>query len=108
MKIVGTFIGINRHKSLDVNDLTNATRDARALWALFSDTFEEMNAQLLIDDKATCEAIKTSVSNTLGPAGIDDVAILCFSGHGTRNHRLNGMDPSSLNWLQNEPKYDVL
>ncbi|HAU3625179.1 TPA: DEAD/DEAH box helicase [Legionella pneumophila] len=92
MKITGTFIGINRYISPDINDLTCAARDGKALWALFSDTFKEINAQLLIDNEATCESIKKSISATLTSAGINDIAIISFSGHGSRNHKLVAHD----------------
>lgn len=88
MKIFGTFVGVNKHKSPDVNELTSAVRDAQALWALFSDTFPDLQADLLLDERASALAIRESVAKTLGDAGTDDVAIVSFSGHGTRSHRL--------------------
>ena len=92
MKIFGTFVGINRHASPDVNDLTSAARDAYALSALFEDTFPGMKCDRLIDEKATCASIQNSISQTLMEATDEDVAIVCFSGHGTRSHRLVAHD----------------
>ncbi len=92
MKIFGCFVGINKYLSPDANDLTSATRDAQALWALFSDTFLNSTAKLLLDEEATSDAIKTAIVETLNNASEEDVAIVSFSGHGTRSHRLVAHD----------------
>ncbi|HXS54010.1 MAG TPA: DEAD/DEAH box helicase [Usitatibacter sp.] len=88
MKIRATFIGINRHEHPDIRELTGARPDATALWALFSDTLADLDATLLVDEEATKSAIKYAMDVALGDAGPDDIAIFCFSGHGTHDHRL--------------------
>lgn len=88
MAFIGTFIGIDKHADKDIHDLTGARRDAVALWALFSDTIPEINAELLVDENATCEKIKKTIETTLGSAGSDDIVVFSFAGHGTRDHRL--------------------
>ncbi|MBS0351487.1 MAG: caspase family protein [Proteobacteria bacterium] len=99
MKIFGTFIGINKYISSDVSDLTGATRDAQALWALFNDTFPEIRSRLLLDSEASCANIRNGISDTLEVAESGDVAIVFFSGHGTRNHRLVAHDTVNDNNL---------
>lgn len=95
MKIYGTFVGINKHLSPNAPELSSAVRDAKSLWALFSDTFADMQSDLLLDEDATCDAIKASITKLLGEAGPDDVAIFSFSGHGSRSHRLVAHDTAS-------------
>jgi replicative superfamily II helicase len=92
MKIRATFIGINRHEHPEIRELTGARRDATALWALFSDTLQDVDATLLVDEEATKAAINYAMDVALGDAGMDDVAIFCFSGHGTHDHRLVSYD----------------
>lgn len=94
MKILGTFVGINKHSSNEINELTSAVKDAQALWALFSDTFKDINAELLVNESAIAENVKKSLERILLNATNDDVAILSFSGHGTRSHRLVCYDTS--------------
>jgi replicative superfamily II helicase len=98
MKIRATFIGINRHAHPEIRELTGARRDATALWALFSDTLPEIDATLLADEEATKNAINYAMDVALGDAEVDDVAIFCFSGHGTHDHRLVpcDADPNAL------------
>jgi replicative superfamily II helicase len=92
MTILATFIGIDKHLDPDIPDLTGARRDALALWALFSDTISEIQGRLLTDNEATVDAIRGALDETLGVAGSDDVVILSFSGHGTKDHRLVASD----------------
>lgn len=99
MKIFGTFIGINKYISSDVNDLTGASRDAQALWALFNDTFPKIESRLLLDSEASCLSIKNAISDTLEMTESEDMAIVFFSGHGTRNHRLVAHDTENGNNL---------
>lgn len=88
MAILATFIGINKFRDPQVRDLAGASKDAQALWALFEDTIPDLNASLLIDEDATIEGVRAAFDNTLGKAGADDVVILFFAGHGSRDHRL--------------------
>lgn len=86
--ILGAFIGIDRHADPEIRDLNGAARDAKALWALFSDSVDGLDAALLIDGEAGLDAVRRTLDETLGAAGEDDVVLLGFAGHGTTNHRL--------------------
>ncbi len=86
--IRGAFIGIDRHADPLIRDLGGAARDAKALWALFSDSVADLHASLLIDGGATLDAVRTALDETLGAAGDADVVLLSFAGHGTPDHRL--------------------
>jgi helicase len=86
--IRAAFIGIDRHADPEIRDLNGAARDAKALWALFSDSIEGLDARLLVDREATLKAVTSALDETLGRATEDDVVILSFAGHGTRDHRL--------------------
>ena len=88
MSILAGFIGIDRHDDPNIRDLSGAARDATALWAMFSDSLPDLQASLLIDDKATRAGVEALLAGTLGAASEDDVVILSFAGHGTRDHQL--------------------
>jgi helicase len=88
MALLLGFVGIDRHSDPQVRDLTGASRDAIALWALFADTMPDANAILLTDERATLPAIRDLLTSTLDAAGPDDTVILGFAGHGTHDHRL--------------------
>jgi helicase len=92
MAISAAFIGINRFSDPTIRDLTGCCRDALALWALFSDTIPNINAHLLLDERATKTEILAALDATLGGAGPDDTVIVSFSGHGTSSHRLVAND----------------
>ena len=53
MTIRGVFIGVNRHTDPGIGELAGACDDARALWALFSDTIPAPESRLLLDEMAT-------------------------------------------------------
>ncbi|GEM86033.1 DEAD/DEAH box helicase [Meiothermus granaticius] len=82
------FIGIDRYADADISDLTGAAQDARALWALFSDNVPDIDARLLIDEKASLVNIEEILERTLLEAAPDDTVILSFSGHGSDTHHL--------------------
>ncbi len=94
MKFLAAFIGIDRHQDPGIRELEAARRDATALWALFSDTFPDVSAKLLVDETATTAAVLTALDETLGAAGLEDVVVVSFSGHGTHDHRLVMHDTS--------------
>lgn len=98
MQFRGLFVGIDRYESQDVNWLNCATRDAKALHALFSDTLGD-TAQLLLDEQATRQAIEEQF-NQLSNCDEDDVVIIAFSGHGSETHELVTYD-ADLNDLAN-------
>jgi ATP-dependent DNA helicase len=86
--IRAAFIGVDRYLDPQIRDLNGATRDATALWAVLSDSIEGLNASLVTDEAATLKAVTTAFDETLGAATEDDVVLLSFAGHGTRDHRL--------------------
>lgn len=86
--IRAAFIGIDRYADLRIGDLTGAARDARALWAILSDSIDNLDAPLIVNDEATLDAMRSVLDATLGAADNDDVVILGFAGHGTKDHRL--------------------
>lgn len=92
MAFLGAFIGVDQHADPGIRDLVGAGRDARALWALFSDTIQGIRAELLVDQHASVAAIRQAIANTLGAAGPDDTVIFAFAGHGTKDHRLVAHD----------------
>src|SRR5713101_5981119 len=96
MNFHGLFIGVDRYASRSVNWLSCARRDAVALHALFSDTFES-EAVLLTDQAATRAAIERQFA-TLAACNEDDFVVVTFSGHGSESHELAtyDADPSDL------------
>ena len=77
------FIGINKHVDPGIPELNGASRDATALWALFTDSLPGLSAHLLIDAQATHTATSKVLLGTLGDAAEDDVVIISFAGHGS-------------------------
>jgi helicase len=88
------FIGIDRHQDARIKELTGARRDATALFSLFTDTLPDIDADLLVDGDATHAGVAEVIERRLSSAAEDDVVILSFSGHGTRDHRLVLSDTS--------------
>lgn len=88
MALLATFVGIGKYSDSTAPDLTGAVRDAKALWALFSDSLPDLQASLLLDEEATKAAIEEALDETLDAAGPDDTALFFFAGHGTRAHQL--------------------
>jgi len=86
--IRAAFIGIDKYADSKIGDLTGAARDATALWALLSDSIDNLNAPLITNEHATLSAVQHALDTTLGAANEDDVVILGFAGHGSRDHRL--------------------
>jgi helicase len=82
------FFGIDRHRDPYVGDLTGARRDATALWAIMSDSIDDLQPQLITNENATLEALRAALDDTLGAADENDVVMLGFAGHGTPDHRL--------------------
>ncbi|MBL8554597.1 MAG: DEAD/DEAH box helicase [Phenylobacterium sp.] len=93
--IRAAFIGIDRYRDPQVGDLNGATRDARALWAVLTDSIAGIDARLLTDDGATFATVNQALDETLDAAGDDDVVLISFAGHGTPDHRLVVADTSA-------------
>jgi helicase len=98
--LLATFVGINRYADPTVPDLTGAANDATALWALFSDSVEDLEAKLLLNEEATGARIREALDETLGAAGSNDTALFFFAGHGSPTHQLAPED-ARLNTLEN-------
>lgn len=92
MALRGVFIGINRHRDHRIPELTGATKDATALWALFMDSMVGLSVQRLLDEDATIDSIRSAFDTSLGEAHHDDTVIIFFAGHGTPNHQLVSFD----------------
>lgn len=97
MTFLATFVGVGKHLDPDIRDLVGATRDAKALHALFLDTIPNSNPVLLADFDASVANIRTALQATLGAATRDDTVVFFFSGHGSHDHRLAASDTKLSN-----------
>lgn len=88
MALIATFVGVNKYADPHISDLTGAARDAKALWALFTDSIPDLSANLLLDENATQESIREALDLNLGEATPEDTVIFSFAGHGTPAHQL--------------------
>ncbi len=88
MALRAAFIGINKHRDASISELTGATNDATALWALFEDSVEGIAAERLLDERATAASIRRALDSSLGAATRDDTVVVFFAGHGTPSHQL--------------------
>lgn len=88
MPTKAAFIGINKYRDPAISNLSGAKRDAVALEALFADTIPDLDARLLTDESATLPTVRAALAQLLTNAAPDDVVILSFAGHGSRDHRL--------------------
>lgn len=92
MAIRATFVGVNKHQDSQIPELNGARRDATALWALFTDTVQGLSTQLLVDETATCAAVRVGILGALDTATEEDVVVFFFAGHGTPDGRLVTFD----------------
>ena len=92
MTVRARFIGVGRFESIQIRDLAGCSRDARALESLFRDSVADLDSQLIIDRAATAATMRSAVVETLESATKDDVVILTFATHGTRNHKIVAYD----------------
>jgi replicative superfamily II helicase len=97
MTLFSAFIGINKHVETTIPELTGATRDATALWALFTDALLGKPIRLL-DEAATATSIRDALDQTIGKAGPEDWALFYFAGHGSPAYQLIPYD-TQLNAL---------
>ena len=97
MNFHSLFVGINRYASLSISDLTCATRDAQALYAMFVDSLGDKNSKLLTDEQATQSGILSQLDE-LKATSVDDLVFIHFSGHGSDTHQLltHDADPAVL------------
>lgn len=94
MGLRGLFIGIDRCASQRVGWLACAERDAKALHALFADTFGGENT-LLTGDVGTRDAIAREFEQ-LGKTDPADVVVVSFSGHGARTSHIVAFDSDPM------------
>jgi replicative superfamily II helicase len=94
MAFYGLFIGINRHSSTLINELSFAARDAAALHALFTDTLGGAT-KLIVDGEATRATIIDNLEK-LKSCSADDVVVISFSGHGSPTHQIVTYDADLL------------
>lgn len=99
MAILASFIGIDKYADPNVRELPGAYRDAMALWALFSDTLPDLQGSLLTGQNATIDAVRCALDETLNKASEDDIVIITYAGHGTRDHRLTAYDTAKASYL---------
>src|SRR5262245_33737870 len=92
MALRAVLIGINKHSDPGIPELSGATKDATALWALFKDSVEGIADQRRLGDQATAASIRTALDSALGDAAGDDTVVVFFAGHGTPGHQLVPFD----------------
>ncbi|KMO19680.1 DEAD/DEAH box helicase [Methylobacterium indicum] len=97
MGLKAIFVGVDKYIDPLVPELNGARRDAIALWALFTDTVENLSAQLLVDETATHTDVAQSIQSALSAATEDDVVIISFAGHGSPDGNLILHDTVSSN-----------
>jgi uncharacterized caspase-like protein len=96
-------IGVNEYKDSEIPKLTGAVNDAIELCEKLkaSGDFEIADEHFLVNEKATCTAIRKAISDLLWK---DDDASLClfyFSGHGLHDGYGNGfIAPYDVNHLE--------
>ena len=96
MGLIGRFIGIDSYQDKGIYNLGGAAkRDAQALYGIFMDSFSDIDAELIIDEKATCKLVHQSIIDVLKQATEKDDLVISFSGHGHHDHRLIATDSSN-------------
>lgn len=91
MAFRGLFIGVDRHASPRIEELSCAVRDARALFALFADSVGDEGLVLLENASANRGRILEELEQ-LATVSDDDVVVVFFSGHGSKTHELTTYD----------------
>ena len=79
MALISKFVGIDRYSDIRITDLTGAKRDGIALWALFIDTVNDIQAELLTDNRATYNEVVRALDESLGAATPDDTVIFTWN-----------------------------
>ncbi len=97
MALKAAFIGINRYRDPNINDLSGARRDAVALHALFGDSVMNLDARLVVDTQATVSVVRAVLDDLLGAATEDDTVVFSFAGHGSPDHRIVLHDSTTTN-----------
>lgn len=97
MAVKSIFVGINKYQDLAISELSGASRDATALWALFTDSIPGLNSRLLVDAEATHTEVSTTIFQILTTATSDDVVVITFAGHGSPDGSLIMFDTNPAN-----------
>lgn len=86
-------IGINKHNSEKIRELSSAVSDAHSVYSLFKDNFQEVGADtLLTDNLANKSAIESAISKLVSESSEEDMVVIYYSGHGTDNLSLVPFD----------------
>jgi len=79
-------IGVNRYRSAQIGELVNATKDARAIADLASQTrqglFRKAHLTVLLDEQATLVNIRQAFKRVAETARPNDVVLVFLAGHG--------------------------
>ncbi len=99
---VGVVVGISRYKSKGIPAVKYARRDAEAIATYLEQVggVSKKHLKLLLDDQATCRAIKSSLEHWL-PKHVtaDSTVFIYFAGHGMPNGTPQGgfLVPNDMN-----------
>ena len=87
-------VGINDYPG-GINDLRGCVNDANDWADLLNGTFgfAESDITMLLDSQATKQAITNGLSEMISSAGMSDVVVFTFSGHGTWKKDESGDEP---------------
>lgn len=97
-KFCGLFIGVDRYRSAEINELRCAQRDAEALYSIFSDTLGTEGAKLLTNEDATRQNIVDDIKGRLFSVAPEDFVVISFSGHGSDDHFIVTHDADPYNF----------
>ncbi|MDH4206473.1 MAG: caspase family protein, partial [Desulfobacteraceae bacterium] len=81
-------IGINDYKDPKIPDLETAVKDARAMAELLCERYG-FQVKLLLDRKATKEAIYQALRNLASSTKSDDSVLIYYAGHGDLDRTYN-------------------
>ena len=73
------FVGVNNHADPRINELTGATKDATALWSLFTVSVDGVLDRRLVDEQATATSVRQALDDSLGAATAEDTVVF-FAG----------------------------
>ena len=86
-------IGVNDYKDRErIPQLTGAVNDAQEVYNRLTESgnFEISKEHFLLNDQATCEAIRKALNDLLWCGEPGDVSLFYFSGHGFKDQYRNG------------------
>lgn len=83
-----SIIGINDYKDPKIPDLKTAVNDAKAMAKLLNELYG-FQVELLLDRKATKEAIYRALRNLVSSTKLDDSVLIYYAGHGDLDRTYN-------------------